>query len=86
MNIKPHNYSKVNFKKNSDDNMSGMMIGVIIFFIIIIGVIIYFVIKNTKDNGGSAAQALIGKKIGEFCTSNAMCASNKCNKYNICVL
>lgn len=77
--------SNFDWKIGGDGKETAMVVGGIILFIIFIGVVIYFSIKNTKDNGGSTAQALIGKKTGSFCTSDAMCASNKCNNYNICV-
>ena len=63
-----------------------MMIGGGILILGIIAVVIYFSIQNTKNNGGSITQAFVGKKTGSMCTSNSMCASNKCNKYNICIL
>lgn len=63
-----------------------MMIGGGILILGIIAVVIYFSIQNTKNNGGSTTQAFVGKKTGSMCISNAMCSSNKCNKYNICVL
>jgi uncharacterized protein YpmB len=78
--------SNFDWKIGGDSKGTAMVIAGIILFIIIIGVIFYYSIKNTKDNGGSTAQAFIGKKTGSFCTNDAMCASNKCNKYNICDL
>lgn len=78
--------SNFDFKIGGNVKETAMISGGIIFVIAIIVVIIYFSIKNSQDNGGSTAQALIGNKTGSFCTSNAMCASNKCSKYNICVL
>jgi hypothetical protein len=61
----------------------------IIAFIFVISciVITIFVIKKSNNNGSSSLQYLAGKKIGELCSSNGMCATNKCDpKLNICTL
>jgi hypothetical protein len=47
--------------------------------------LIRYSITKSKDNNASTSQMLIGKKLGSFCSSDAMCASNKCSS-NICVL
>lgn len=41
--------------------------------------------KRSLSNGASATQVIVGKKIGELCTSDAMCGTNKCRN-NICVI
>lgn len=41
--------------------------------------------KRALGNGASATQVMVGKKIGELCTSDAMCGTNKCRS-NICVI
>ena len=41
--------------------------------------------KRALGNGASATQVMVGKKIGELCTSDAMCGTNKCVR-NICVI
>ncbi len=63
-----------------------LIIGLFLLGIVIAIVIIYFSIKNTLDNGGTVLQAFAGKKLGSLCDGNKMCASNKCNRFNVCSL
>jgi hypothetical protein len=56
-------------------------IGLLFMFFIIVG---YFMHQRNKKNGATLAQQYVGKKIGELCTGNAMCGSNKCVN-NVCV-
>ena len=60
---------------------------IVLFIVIIAGVITagVFIYKRNKANGASLTQQLVGKKIGELCSSNEMCNSNKCVR-NICIL
>ena len=44
-----------------------------------------FLWKRALSNGATVAQVAVGKKIGELCTSNAMCGTNKCYK-NVCII
>ena len=44
-----------------------------------------FLWKRALGNGASATQVMVGKKIGELCTSDAMCGTNKCRS-NVCVI
>ena len=44
-----------------------------------------FLWKRALNNGASTTQVMIGKKIGELCTNDAMCGTNKCRS-NICVV
>ena len=64
-----------------------IIIFIVVFIVIIAGVITagVFIYKRNKANGASLTQQLVGKKIGELCSSNEMCNSNKCVR-NICIL
>jgi hypothetical protein len=44
-----------------------------------------FLWRRALGNGASVNQVMIGKKIGELCTSDAMCGTNKCRS-NVCVI
>ena len=55
--------------------------GLFFVFFMIVG---YFMYQRNKKNGATLAQQYVGKQIGDLCTSNAMCGSNKCVK-NVCV-
>jgi hypothetical protein len=41
--------------------------------------------KRALGNGASVNQVIVGKKIGELCTSDAMCGTNKCRN-SICII
>jgi hypothetical protein len=56
-----------------------------ILFLAIMGVISYFLWQRALNNGATVAQISVGKKIGELCTSDAMCGTNKCRR-NICII
>jgi len=64
-----------------------LIIIIIISIIIVAGTIALgvYTYKKSKANGATYLQQQVGKKIGEFCSSDAMCGTNKC-KYNLCVL
>jgi hypothetical protein len=47
--------------------------------------LIRYSITKSKENDASTSQMLIGKKIGSFCSSDQMCASNNCRS-SICVI
>jgi len=47
--------------------------------------LIRYSITKSKDNNASTSQMLFGKKVGSFCSSDQMCASNKCRS-SICVI
>jgi len=66
---------------------SEIIIVIVISIIIIAGVITagVFIYKRNKANGASLTQQFVGKKIGELCSSNEMCNSNKCVR-NVCIL
>ncbi len=73
-----------NFFKN--DNVQLIMyifIGILVLAGII-GLSVYLW-KRSLKNGASILQVYVGKKIGELCTNDAMCATNKCRK-NICII
>lgn len=57
-----------------------------IIIAVIIGIILFgvFIFKKSSSNGASFTQMYVGKKIGELCTSDAMCGTNKCRN-NVCV-
>ncbi len=57
-----------------------------IALVVIIGIILFgiFIFRKSSANGASVLQMFIGKKIGDICTSDAMCGTNKCSN-NICV-
>jgi hypothetical protein len=59
------------------------IIGVVFLFLLFM-VAAYFIYQRNKKNGATLAQQYVGKKIGELCTGNAMCGSNKCVN-NVCV-
>jgi hypothetical protein len=56
-----------------------------IIILAIIGVVSYFLWQRALNNGATVAQVYVGKKIGELCTSDAMCGTNKCRR-NICII
>ena len=58
------------------------LIGIIVLFIIFI-IAGYFMFKNNKKQGATTIQQFVGKKRGDLCSSNEMCASNKCLN-NVC--
>jgi hypothetical protein len=61
--------------------------GIVVVVIGVIAAIIWFgvyIFNRSKDNGASVTQMYVGKKPGELCTSDAMCATNKCRN-NFCV-
>ena len=76
--------SLVNFFKN--DNVQ--LFVYIFVALVVLGLTIWLVVflwKRALGNGATAAQVMVGKKIGELCTADAMCGTNKCRK-NICVI
>jgi hypothetical protein len=70
---------------NSETVQQLLYIFGIIFLFICFLCVGYFMQKRQYDNGASTLQTHVGKKLGELCTSDAMCASNKCSR-NICIL
>jgi len=76
--------SLVNFFKN--DNVQ--LFVYIFVALVVLGLTIWLVVflwKRALGNGATAAQVMVGKKIGELCTADAMCGTNKCRN-NICVI
>jgi len=70
---------------NSDTGQLIIIIGGgLLFLAIIIGLTV-FLWKKALGNGASVNQVLVGKGIGEFCTSDAMCGSNKCRS-GFCIM
>jgi hypothetical protein len=71
---------------NSKDNTI-MYLGACICLIITCSMIflIRYSITKSKDNSASTSQMFIGKKIGSLCSSDQMCASNKCRS-SVCVI
>jgi len=76
--------SLVDFFKN--DNVQ--LFVYIFVALVVLGLTIWLVVflwKRALGNGATAAQVMVGKKIGELCTADAMCGTNKCRN-NICVI
>ena len=76
--------SLVNFFKN--DNVQ--LFVYIFVALVVLGLTIWLVVflwKRALGNGATATQVMVGKKIGELCTADAMCGTNKCRN-NICVI
>jgi hypothetical protein len=73
-----------NFFKNDNVQLSFYIFGAILF-LVLIGVVSYFLWKRALNNGATVTQVYVGKKIGELCTSDAMCGTNKCRR-NICII
>ena len=73
-----------NFFK-SDNGQLMIIVGVGIIFLALVIALSVFLWKKALGNGASASQVMVGKKIGELCTSDAMCATNKCRS-NICII
>ena len=74
----------INFFKS--DN--GKLFLLIVIGLIIIGGIVglsIFLWNRSRNNGASVAQIYVGKKIGELCTADAMCGTNKC-RHSVCVI
>ena len=65
------------------ENNLSFIIGIILFFVLLI-IAAVFIYRRNKNNGATLTQQYVGKKIGELCTGNAMCGSNKCVN-NVCV-
>lgn len=61
--------------------IQGSIAIVVIIALILIGV---FLFRKSSNNGASVPQMFIGRQIGELCTSDAMCGTNKCRN-NICI-
>ena len=73
----------MSFKK--EDMELIMVICLSIIFIVAVTGLVIWGWKRALGNGASVTQVMVGKKIGELCTSDAMCGTNKCRK-NICVI
>jgi hypothetical protein len=76
--------SLVNFFKN--DNVQ--LFVYIFVALVVLGLTIWLVVflwKRALGNGATAAQVMVGKKIGELCTADAMCGTNKC-RMSVCVI
>ena len=69
---------------SSDKEMITFIVVGVIVLALGIGLAV-FLWKRALGNGASATQVMVGKKIGELCTSDAMCGTNKCRN-NICVI
>jgi hypothetical protein len=73
-----------NFLKNDNVQLSLYIFGALV----VLGLTIWLVVflwQRALSNGATAAQVMVGKKIGELCTADAMCGTNKCRR-NICVI
>ena len=73
----------MSFKK--EDMELIMVICLSIIFIAAVTGLVIWGWKRALGNGASATQVMVGKKIGELCTSDAMCGTNKCRN-NICII
>ena len=76
--------SLVNFFKN--DNVQ--LFVYIFVALVVLGLTIWLVVflwKRALGNGATATQVMVGKKIGELCTADAMCGTNKC-RMSVCVI
>jgi cytochrome b subunit of formate dehydrogenase len=73
----------MSFKK--EDMELIMVICLSIIFIAAVTGLVIWGWKRSLSNGASATQVMVGKKIGELCTSDAMCGTNKCRN-NICII
>ena len=74
----------IDFFKNDNVQLYLYILGALI----VLGLTIWLVVflwKRALSNGATVAQVAVGKKIGELCTADAMCGTNKCRK-NICVI
>ena len=70
---------------NSRDSKFILMIIACICFTVFACCICWCSLKKGQSNGASKSQMIFGKGVGSFCSSNAMCSSNKCSS-SICVL
>ena len=61
--------------------IQGTIVVIVIIILIIAGV---FIFRKSSNNGASTAQMFIGRQIGDLCTSDDMCGTNKCRN-NICI-
>lgn len=70
----------------SDTEKISYVIPGIFIIIALIGIILFgvFIYKKASNNGATFFQMFAGKKLGELCTSDAMCGTNKCVN-NFCV-
>jgi hypothetical protein len=69
----------------SDEMKSYAIQGTIIVILIIVFILVgVFIFRKSSDNGASTAQMFIGRQIGDVCTSDSMCGTNKCRN-NICI-
>lgn len=74
----------INFFKSPNRQLFLLVLAGVIILAGIIGLSV-FLWKRSLNNGASVAQVYVGKKIGELCTADAMCGTNKC-RYNVCVI
>jgi hypothetical protein len=73
---------------NSKDSKYGnyVLIAVLcICFIVCTICICWFTFRSGRNNGSSTSQIILGRGVGNFCSSDAMCSSNRCRS-SICVL
>jgi hypothetical protein len=70
---------------NSDNSKLILMAIFCICFTVFAYCICWCSLKKGQSNGASKSQMIFGKGVGNFCSSNAMCSSNKCSS-SICVL
>lgn len=68
---------------NSDNDIYFLIYLVCFFVTLIISFVLLFI--KSKKNGATLMQYLFGKGITSVCTTNGMCASNKCVN-SFCVL
>jgi hypothetical protein len=73
-----------NFLENGNVQLFLYVLGWVII-LTLIGFLSYYLWKRALNNGATVAQVYVGKKIGELCTSDAMCGTNKCRR-NICII
>jgi hypothetical protein len=73
-----------NFFKNDNVQLSLYIFGALVLLGLTIWLVV-FLWKRALSNGATVAQVAVGKKIGELCTADAMCGTNKCRS-NICVI
>jgi len=73
-----------NFFKNDNVQLSLYIFGALVLLGLTIWLVV-FLWKRALSNGATVAQVAVGKKIGELCTADAMCGTNKCRN-NICVI
>lgn len=72
------------FFKSDNGQVTIFVIVLVIVLSLVIGLSI-FLWRRALSNGATASQVFVGKKVGELCTSDAMCGTNKCRS-GFCVI